>query len=481
MNSEDILTTAQLMLREFTAASHSLGGLEFYGCSTEFRNLIQLCHEFASPGAETPIGSKAYVFLERFHGKTSFSKATYNEAMAKGVYAHYFDGMIGSSANELRNLEERTDATIIVDGLPEAAKQRTALLSRFNLLKGRAILFSPTEYLSDATLSPNVSSVRLSHVDARLSDKLALLIGLTREYLRDESGSLREPIAEALRKMPVKVLVTLSSAPLKSKLSEISDLARGIAQAIGLRVSLEPDEPLPEEDLAAIFIEFYSRDAGNSAPGFRLWVEGESDCRILKLVSKLMVQARGVDLEEGLTILPLGQNSEGGTSTVVDVVLANRTKRNRDIFLFDSDAPGRHAQEKLQGLGQEALLLDTAIACSRVQSEVEIEDFISLSCLDRFYECHEHLRPEIEIIKYKHPISRRIVVDGVHKEELTGWLENNAALEELENLIFVLCDIRNQFSLRNFSLMNDRAKWKKQLVEELRTDKHFGKRPSNWG
>jgi len=368
-----------------------------------------------------------------------------------------------------------------VDGLPEAATNRASFLGRFNSLKGRAILFAPTEYVADANLSPDISSVRLSHVDERPIDKLAWLIGLVREYLRDESGYLQAPVTEALRRLPVKSLLILSSAPIGSRLPDISDLARGIAQAIGVRLNLRPEEALPEGELVALFIDFYSRGAAVTAPAFRLWVEGDSDCRILKLVSKLVGRARGIDLEEGLTILPLGERREGGTSAAVDIVLTKQTKRNRDIFLFDSDEPGRHAQEKLQGLGQDALLLDTEIACSRVQQEVQIEDFISLSCLDRFYESHEDLRPEIEVIKYKSPPSRRLVVEGLHKEQLLNWLESNASLEELENLIFVLCDIRSRFSLRNLDEMVDRAKWKKQLIEESLPKKHFGKRPSNWG
>ena len=40
--------------------------------------------------------------------------------------------------------------------------------------------------------------------------------------------------------------------------------------------------------------------------------------------------------------------------------------------------PGRHAKAELDVLDQEVLFLDSKIACSRVEVDVEIEDFVSL-------------------------------------------------------------------------------------------------------
>src|SRR5712691_8095546 len=54
----------------------------------------------------------------------------------------------------------------------------------------------------------------------------------------------------------------------------------------------------------------------------------------------------------------LGENREGGTSKILEVVLSEQTQRNMDIFLFDYDGPGRHAQEDLQVLQQDAMLLE---------------------------------------------------------------------------------------------------------------------------
>ena len=112
--------------------------------------------------------------------------------------------------------------------------------------------------------------------------------------------------------------------------------------------------------------------------------------------------------------------------------------------------------------------------------DVEIEDFISISCLDRFYTAHPDLRPEKEIIKYRPPASRKLMIDGAHKETLINWLETSASLADLEHLAFVLCDIRSRFSLRNLPLMNNKPSWKKRLQEESSPSEYFGNRPSHW-
>ena len=134
----------------------------------------------------------------------------------------------------------------------------------------------------------------------------------------------------------------------------------------------------------------------------------------------------------------------------------------------------------MKTLDQEVIFLDAKIACSRVEPEVEIEDFVSVGCLDRFYATYQEFRPEREVIRYKQPASRRLVIDGAHKEQLTEWLETNAGPEDIESLMFVLCDVRNRFSLRNLPAMKDRQIWRRRLIEESNRDKHFGNRPKHW-
>lgn len=113
MSSEDTAIVVGEMLREFSAFSSTLGGLEFYGHSIEFRDVVQLCRDFASVnGGKGPSSNKAYVFAERFHGKSAIAKATEVEAKSNGLLVFRFDGAAGTTQNELRNLKSRAEALL---------------------------------------------------------------------------------------------------------------------------------------------------------------------------------------------------------------------------------------------------------------------------------------------------------------------------------------------------------------------------------
>lgn len=481
MTPEEIAKVVEQMLCDFSNFSFTLGGLEFYGSSTELRDLLQLCHDMASLRNDDATSTrKAYLFVERYHGKSSLAKATEVEAKGNGFSAYRFDGTVNATQKHLRDLEANADAIVVVDGVPEVAENRRVLLQRFNSLTGRSLLFASPEYQADANLDSSVQKLRLRHVDERPVDKLAWLIGLMREGLRDESGMVSRPMVGFLSQLPVRVLITLSGVALGTKVREFRTLADHIAQAFILKAELDPGQPFPQDELASIFIEFYSPGASPADLTFRLWVEGESDCRILKLVSRLAKRDRGTDLEEGLSIFPLGAGREGGTSKATEIVLAHRTRLNKDTFLLDNDDAGRHAEKELRILEQDVLLLDPRLACSRTDADVEVEDFISLTCLDRFYQAHIDLHPEKEVIRYKAPPARRIVVDGAHKDLLVSWLESNASIGDLENLLFVLCDIRRRFSLKSLLSASDMRAWRKRLEDEFDTAKHVGSRPTHW-
>ena len=328
--------------------------------------------------------------------------------------------------------------------------------------------------MADASVNNEYPRFTLSHIDQRLDDKLAWLIGLVREQLADEVGEISEVLSTSLGHLPTRALATLAGASLGSKVRELPKLASRIAEALQLRAVIEGTEPLSREDLAIIFVEFYSPFPAKVSTGFNLWVEGETDARLFRRVAEL------AGLLEGLAIEPLGESRDGGTTKAVEIVLSHRTRRHHDIFLLDFDEPGRHAQEKLQLLGQDVILLDPRISCSRSDSDVEIEDFIDVSCLDRFYEAHPDLRPEKEIIRYKDPAARRIVVNGADKETLTVWLEANASLSDLENMLFLLTEIRARFSLKNFYSLAEIEVRRKHLYTENNILKQFGCRPKHW-
>jgi len=463
------------------AFSHELGGLEFYGVSRDFLEVMRICSAFSfGKSAELFAGRKVYLFLPDSHGKSSLANAMAFQTSAIGIKAYRFDGTEGESSKHLRTLQTERDILVIVDGVPESSQARSTLLERFNALQGTAILFARPEYSTDANLKSDVPRILLTHVDERYADKVAWMLGVTLESLRDETGIVPEELRLAFRALPAGIFATLCGVPLGARVSQIQILCDKIGQAIQLGVNLGGTPAISPEDLAAVFAEFHSSGSTQSSGGFRLWVEGESDSRLLKLVCRLAKIAHGVDLGEGLSIIPLGLGREGGTSKITEIVIGHRTERNRDVFLIDCDDPGQHAQRELEVLNQDVLLLDVKLACGQMADDAEIEDLISVGCLDRFYAEYSTLRPEREVIRYKPPMSRRLVINGADKELLIDWLEKNAELRELENIMFMLCEARSRFSLRNLPEMKNKQGWKKRLVEESDGYKRLGKRPAQW-
>jgi hypothetical protein len=481
MTHEETLQFVGEILRNFSSFSSNVGGLEFYGVTPEFKNVLRTCRDII--GEQPPENiylRQVYIFLDDHHGKTSIAKALDIEAKMKGIQSFYFDGIAKVTQKDLLDLRESRGAVTLIDGLPESAQQRGTVLERFNALAGRAILFCQPEYQSDARMSEEIQTITLSHVDERPIDKLAWLIGLIRELLRSEMGTVPENLEKVTSQLPAATLMALTKVKLGPRIKELSKFAATCAEMIRFRAESNPNERVTPEDLTGVFLDFFAPPTPGLAPGFRVWVEGEMDSRLLKLVSKLAHAAGCSNLEEGLSITPLGLGREGGTDRISAIVVEKGTRRNKDLFLLDCDEPGRHAKEKLHILEQDSLLLDPQLSCSRCDTEVEIEDFISLSCLDRFYEQHQNYLPEKEIIKYKVPPARRLVVEGPHKDALVEWLEANALFSDVENMFFLFCQIRDRFSLRNPLSQNEMIGWRKRLKVELDPAKHLGNRPKHW-
>ncbi len=477
MEPDDAGRVVDAMLRDVSRGTVSFGGVNFYGLSPEFHEVFQLCRDVVlSARAKF---RKAYLFLDAQHGKTSIAKAADAEARFHGFASFRLDGTAGIARDNLRVLQAKRDAIVIIDDLPETAAHRRVLVERFNAFAGRALLLSRPEYCTDGNLDATVLSLRLSHIDERPIDKVAWIIGLIREQLL-LNVDISLVVDDVLGKLPPELLCALTSASLGRRLRELPTLAASIAEALTLRFGLDPTQPFPSDELASIFVKFVAGEASEKDQRFRLWVEGSTDYRILKLVSRLVRAEKGVDLEEGLAILPLGEDRDGGTSRLSDVVLSRRTRRNRDLFLLDCDQPGLHAKEELDILEQDVLLLEPRLSCSRSDTDAEIEDFVSLACLDQFYEEHAELRPEKEIIRYKDPAGRRLIVSGVDKDALVTWLESHASLRDVESLFLVMSEIRERFSLRNVLSAKELRAWRKRLVDEVDSHKHVGNRPKHW-
>ena len=477
----ELIKIVDKMLHDFKECDHVLGGLEFYGVSDEFLDLLGTCREFAStkPLERGAVG-KVCIFVAKSHGKSSLAKAIYNEALSHGMVAYRLDGAEGVTQERLNRIRSEAASLVILDNVPASVQSRQTLFSRFSGLQGSALLLANSEYSSDAGLSGVPLQIKMRHVDQRLEDKLAWLIGLVREELRHEEGVIPTTLLKALESISPDLLATLCSQPFGARVAKLKLLATEIANAIRVQIGPEDQGTLPDRELIAIFMRFYADERPSTPGGFRLWVEGESDVRILKRTAGLARELHGVDLEEGLAILPLGEGREGGTSKAGEIVLTYRTRKNNDVFLFDCDADGRHAQKELTVMKQEAAVLEPELSCSRHRGDAEIEDFISVECLDRFYEDHPELRPEEEIIRFKEPLSRRIVVNGKDKETLVRWLDSEATFDDLENVAYVLCDIRGRFGLRMLVPSREMQKWKEKLRSEVCVEKQLGRRPRHW-
>jgi hypothetical protein len=150
MAVETPAAVVEAMLLDFSLCSSTLGGLEFYGTSIEFRDLIQVCRDFA--GRHDPGQGSDLTFIERFHGKSTMAKAVDTEAKSGGLSVFCFDGTIGATEKGLRDLQSRTDVLTIVDGLPEPAiNRRTTEEIQFRGWKG-----------ADSSLRLNIAQTRVS-------------------------------------------------------------------------------------------------------------------------------------------------------------------------------------------------------------------------------------------------------------------------------------------------------------------------------
>jgi hypothetical protein len=126
-------------------------------------------------------------------------------------------------------------------------------------------------------------------------------------------------------------------------------------------------------------------------------------------------------------------------------------------------------------LGQRHLVLPPQLAANGWLEELEIEDLVSLDCLDRFYEGESSLMPEAEFLVYGSPERRRLVVRGVDKERFIQWMERNATLDDVQNLVRLIRHIRWMFGLANGEEIA-----KNFAATALSNECRLGRRPKPW-
>ena len=101
--------------------------------------------------------------------------------------------------------------------------------------------------------------------------------------------------------------------------------------------------------------------------------------------------------------LSLGECREGGTSKIPDVVVVQNTSGIRTFSWSISTIAADTQRRNCECLTKKWFCLILNISRTRSDSDVEVEDFLSVSCVDRFYEAYPDLRPEKEIIDIRNP------------------------------------------------------------------------------
>jgi hypothetical protein len=346
---------------------------------------------------------------------------------------------------------------------------------------GKLSSSSPADHVDDAVHAPDaalaafVSRHKTSHLDERSIDKLAIIVGYAREAF-SQGVSGHEVDFSSLRRLPKDVLVALvSTVRCGDKAAELPRIGEKIGRLVAARLALGDTANIEIDEMITLFEPLIgTMPAGVGPRSYRLWVEGDTDLRLLQLTAGLS----GADwpLLSGLEIGLIGTGGRGGgTSRLPETIARERTSPDWDLFLFDNDESGREAGALISKLGQRSLILPLQLAASASEDNIEIEDLVSVECLDQFYEGECNLSPESELLVYGTNERRRLVVRGIDKEQLVQWMQNNAKLDDVQNLVRLLKHVRWMFGLA-YGEELPKSFMPSTLSERCR----LGRRPKPW-
>ena len=479
MASRSLSDVADLASKNIDQFAWSIGSIVLYGESEQWRAVCEaiddFCRDAGSDG--TP---RLAVLLPQGGGKTTIASGVERKLRTTRTVRVVEDGLT-ASWGELRTMAPRADVCFVIDGLPDSLEQRRQSFSRMREIRGPLLVLSDPAYRADEGLGA-VDRLELPHIDARPSDKVCLLLGMIWEEARANDGDA--PQAAALvGRLPLRVLATVCEGmPFGRRYSEIGRVARALVER--LLITAQDGGELEAE----AFIEICSpvlRDREiTPANSYRVWVEGETDVRIFEIAARLAMDRGAPDLWRGFAILATGVGRDGGAGQATSVVAREATQANRDLFVLDNDPRGRAAKEKLEALNQKVLLLHDAFLRKHRATddnvEVEIEDLVSVECLDRFFEARTDLSPEFEALFYANPRVRRLVVRGADKEPFVQWLETNATFEDVERVVFVLCEICHHFGLGALKPKSDMRAWRDAICDPGHSSSRAGRRPAPW-
>ena len=324
------------------------------------------------------------------------------------------------------------------------------------------ILLWPVQFAGSAFLPERVEGIILAPFSDRPLDKAAHVIDSISAALNATEDAGEKAAAAAL-------FDRLDASALLGTFLDVSKLASSalakeagsrLAAALRMQSALRSGEPL---NAAEIYRALSPQPERLSPHLRRLWVEGTTDAAMLRLAERL-TRNEAPGLLEGIHI-----ESLGGVEQVETALQRCDRDPNLELFMFDADSDGRRGEAKVKDQGFPALLLDRSSAMAACDDEWVIEDLLSVSCLDRFYYAHNHLKPAREEIAHYPPEGRRLVLRGEDKGTLVEWLERETTIGDLYGILLQIKIIRRRFALRDWSLENERP-----------TDASMGLRPRPW-
>ena len=365
--------------------------------SDKFYALMNLCEEAAGPISASEPTRRICISLPQGHGKTCLARAVERAARSNGLLtARYIDGTRNIAANEIRKAKEDGCILLVLDGLPITQSHRSQLLTRVVQAYVHAILFCDPAYIEDSALVTFGAKFVVQHVDEWAIDKLALILGYAREVLHQERFE-RSGTEDRLLSLSGSALTALTTTiRCGDKAAMLPKLGEQLGALLQIRSALNNVKHIEIRDLLKLLQPFIGNiPSPSSLRVHRLLVEGDTDLRLFQLAAALADSTRR--LLAGLELRLIGTAGRGGgTSQLAETIAREQTSPEWYLFLFDNDSSGRAARDLVSKLGQRFLILPQPLATNSWLDDFEIEDLVSVDCVDRFYESETNLLPEAE-------------------------------------------------------------------------------------
>lgn len=371
--------------------------------------------------------------------------AIVERAIALGLPVKPTTGSWGIWAREAQKSQSDHRTLHVLADVPPIGKAREG----FAAISGSLILLWPSQCAGSALLPERIEDIILAPFSDRPLDKAAHVIDSTWAVL-DVIEDVDEKAAASALFHRLDVSALLGTVIDNSKLAKVAlakEAGYRLAAALCTQSALRAGEPLNAADIYHALCPQPERLPPHLR---RLWVEGTTDVALLQLAERL-TREQAPGLLGGIHIEPIG-----GVEQVEAALQRCDRDPNLELFMFDADSDGRRGETKVKEQGFPAMILDRTAVMAACDTEWVIEDLLSVSCLDRFYYAHGHLKPAREEITY-HPLEgRRLVIRGEDKWTLVEWLEQEATVADLYGLLEQLIIVRRRFALREWPIVGAR-------------------------